>query len=116
MEQVEGRHQHAWGAEAALQAMTIAEGTLERVRLSVICGEAFDRSDRASVRLHGEHEAGPRRLTIHHDGARTAHAVLAPQVSTRESEVLTEGICQCSSRIDVDDGVGAVDCHVDLHQ
>lgn len=38
MEKIEGRHQHARCTEAALKAMPITEGTLERMRFTVAGG------------------------------------------------------------------------------
>src|SRR6185436_16195586 len=54
--QIDRAHHHAGRAEAALQAVVLAEGGLHRVQLAAL-GEALDRRDLAPFGLGGEHRA-----------------------------------------------------------
>ena len=64
---------------------------LDRVQLAVD-GEALDGRDLGAVGLHGEHETRPHGVAVEQDGARSAHAVLAPEVRAGEPAVLPQGV------------------------
>ena len=57
LQQRVARHHHAGRAEAALQAVLLAEALLHRIELAVLL-EPLDRHDLAAVGLHREHRAG----------------------------------------------------------
>ena len=82
LEQLLDCHDHAGRTEAALQAMLVPEGFLDRVQIAV-CGESFNGEDVAAVRLDGEHGAGFDRLAVHHDGAGAANGGFAADVRAR---------------------------------
>src|SRR5262249_37356923 len=76
--------QHPGRAEAALQAMVVAERLLQRIELVRTWREPFDRRDGMAVGLHREHQAGARRKIVEQNGAGSAHAVLAAKARARE--------------------------------
>src|SRR4029077_17969674 len=53
LEELVGGHDHARGAEAALEAMLLPEALLDRVELPIL-GEPLDRHDVGAVGLYGE--------------------------------------------------------------
>ena len=57
----------------------LGERALQRMEL-IATREARHRADLLALRLHGEHQAGARRLATDEHGARAAHAVLAADV------------------------------------
>src|SRR5262249_17095784 len=101
--------QHAGRAEAALQAMVVAERFLKRGQLLVVRRDPLDREDLVPVRLHGEHQAGAGRLAVEQDGAGTAHAMLAAEMGAGEAERVTDEIRQREAHL----GLGAVALAVD---
>src|SRR5262249_6421893 len=50
-------HQNSGTAKSALQSVMVVERLLQRVQLSIDC-KPFDRCNRTTVRLHGQHQAG----------------------------------------------------------
>ena len=94
------RHQNARRAEAALQSVRFAKGGLQRIQLAVRTGEALDGLNLVTVGLHGEHDAGARRLAVEQNRARAAHAVLAADVRAGEAEVLAQEIAEQEPRLD----------------
>ena len=88
-------------AEAALQAMVLVEGLLQRMQLVGARRDAFDGEDLVAVRLHREHQAGARRQPVQEDGAGAAHAVLAAEMGAGQAELVA-------------DEVGEGDAHLDL--
>ena len=75
-QELDQRRQHARRAEAALEAMVFMERLLQRMQSIRGRRDAFDGEELMSVRLHREHQAGPRRAAIEEDGASAAHAML----------------------------------------
>ena len=56
--QIDGAHDHARGAKAALQAVMIAEGLLHGMQRAVGSGQPLDGGDRLALGLNGQHGAG----------------------------------------------------------
>jgi hypothetical protein len=92
VEQMQGAHEHARRAEAALQAVVLDERLLQRVQFPVLALEPLDRGDGGAVGLHPEHQARPRGLPVDEHGAGTADPVLAPEMGTGEPAVLPQGV------------------------
>ena len=85
------RHDEAGRAEAALQAVAVAERGLHGRELTGR-GEAFDGRDVVARRLHREQEAGPHGGAVEQHGARAAHAVLAAEMGAGEPAVFAEEV------------------------
>jgi hypothetical protein len=64
--------------------------------------EAFNSLDLTAVGLDTEDEAGPDRETVQQNGACTADAMLASQVRSRVTEIVTQHIGKGASRFDLD--------------
>ena len=87
-------------AEAALQAVAVAERLLHVAQLPVGGRQALDGGDLGAVGLHGEHQAGAHRVAVEQHRARPAHAVLAAEVGAGEGEVLAEDVGQGLAGLD----------------
>ena len=79
LQQRVGGHHEAGRAEAALEAVALAERLLQRVQPPVLL-EALDRRHLRAPRLHREHQARADGDAVDEHGARPAHPVLAPEV------------------------------------
>src|SRR5439155_26439536 len=79
LEQIDGGHDHAGGAVAALQAVLLPEALLDRVEHTVL-RQALDRHDVRPVGLHGEDGAGLHGFAINGDGASPALTGVAADV------------------------------------
>src|SRR4030095_10334903 len=84
-----GCHDHARGAEPALERLRIEERLLHRVKLTV-GGEAFDRFNFASFRTKRRHEAAVHRFTVKPDRACTAVPRIAALFYAEPSEIAHE--------------------------
>ena len=84
-------HQDPRRTEAALKSVGLAEGGLQGIQLAIF-GKPFDSGDLMTMGLHGEHEAGTNRCSLEKDRARTAHAVLAPDMGASETSVVPEKV------------------------
>src|SRR5215813_7977665 len=76
LRQVHGSHDHAWGAEAALQPVVLAERFLHRVEGAVL-GEPLDGHHLRAVAGEGEYGAGLHGAAVEMDHAGTALARVA---------------------------------------
>src|SRR4029077_18521807 len=83
LEQLLRRHDHARGAEAALEAMLIPERLLQRMERRSVC-QALDRRDLGAIGLDGEDRSGLHAVAVHLDGARPAVARVATEMRPRE--------------------------------
>ena len=84
-------------AEAALQAVVLPEGLLQRMQHAVL-HQALDRRDLGAVGLHREHQARAGRLAVDQHRARPADAVLAADVRAGEPQVLAQEVDQQLAR------------------
>src|ERR1041385_5822966 len=86
---VDGGHDHARRAVAALQAMIVAEGRLHRMQLLAF-GDAFDGGDIGAVGLPDQHGAGFHRAAVdmHHTGA--ALAGVAADMGAGQAEMVAQ--------------------------
>src|SRR3569832_691579 len=85
-------HDHAWSAEAALQAVIVAEGFLHRVERAVGLRDAFDGDDVGPVRLYREEVAALHRLPVHVDRAGAALSGVATDVRAGEAQGIADEI------------------------
>src|SRR6478672_10825339 len=107
-QQVDRGHDHARGAEAALQSVLLPEGRLHRVELIAV-GKALDGLDLRAVGLDGEHRARLDRPAIDVDGAGAALAGVAADVGAGQVEILPQRLDEESPGLDVE----LVGCAID---
>src|SRR5204862_194882 len=81
------------GAEAALQAVILAEGFLHRMQLAVL-RQALDRQDVRALGLPGEHGAGFDRLAVDMDDAGAALRGVAPDMGACQTQTLAQVLDQ----------------------
>src|SRR5271167_2424419 len=86
----------------------IDEGLLDRMQ-RVAVSEPLDGADFSAVCLDREHQAGAHGVVVEDDGAGTADAVLAADMSPGLATVVANGIHQRAPRLDPDRIVAAVD-------
>src|SRR5512135_2390708 len=107
-EEVARRQDHARRAEAALEAVLLAERLLHGVELPVR-REALDRRDLRAVGLDREHRAGLDGLAVEEHGARSALARVAADVGPGQAQRLPEVVDEEQPRLDLVAAAGAVD-------
>src|SRR5215213_3967349 len=86
---VDGGHDHARRAEAALQTVMLAEGFLHRVQRAPV-RQTFDSRDLRALALHGEDGAGLHGFAVEVDDASAALARVATDVGAGEPQVLAK--------------------------
>ncbi len=102
-----GGHDHAGGAEAALETLRVEKGALHRMQL-VALSKPFDGCDLAAVGAEGRHQTGMHRLAIEIDGAGAAIAGVAAFLDAEMAELAQEGAQALSGGRRVGEGL-AVD-------
>ncbi len=88
------RGENSRRAEAALQAVIVAERLLQRMQLVGIRRDAFDGQNLVPVGLHGEHKARARRTAVEQNSAGAAHAVLAAEMGAGETKLMADEVRQ----------------------
>ena len=63
-QQISRSHQHAWGAEAALQRVMRVKRLLQLIHLTDAT-EALDCFDAAAIGLHRKHQTGTRAVAVY---------------------------------------------------
>src|ERR1700719_579364 len=94
------RGQYARRAEAALHAVILMKGLLQRMQLVGARCDAFDGEKVVAVRLDGEHQARPHRTAVHQDRAGAAYTVLAAQMRAGEAELMADKIRERDPNLD----------------
>src|SRR5256886_16464475 len=112
-QQVGRGHDEPGRAVAALQAVLVPEGLLDRVQLAIF-GHALDRRQALALGLDGEHRAALHRLAVDVDRAGAALAGIAADVRACEPEVVTQVVHEQESRLDLMLVPAAVDSGRDL--
>ena len=110
VDDVDRGHDHAGRAEAALQAVVLAEGLLHGMQLAVL-GQALDGRDLGAVAGGGQHGAGLHGAAVHVHHAGAALAGVAAHMRAGEALVLAEELHQQGARIDLGADGLAVDRH-----
>ena len=100
LEEAVGAGDHPGRAEAALQAMMLAKGVLQRMQRAVRLRHALDRKDFGAVRLHGKHRARLHRLAVEIDRAGAAMGRLAADVRAGQLELFAQEMDQKRARLD----------------
>src|SRR5690606_24344550 len=112
-EQVDGGHQHARSAVAALQGVPAVERPLQRVPPPV-AGQALDGADLAAVGLGGQDRAALHGQPVHEDGARTAAAGVAADLGVGLADVPPRGVEEKAARRDLVVVAHAVEGYADV--
>src|SRR5437879_2876636 len=115
-EQIRGGHDEARRAVAALQAVLVPERLLDRVQLAIL-GHALDRGQALALGLDRKQGAALDGVAVDQDRARAALAGVAPDVSAREAEVVTQMVSEQQASLDLVLVPAAVDggCDLVLH-
>src|SRR6266436_2675367 len=92
-------HDHAGGAEPALQPVLLPKPHLDRVQLAVL-RQSLDGHDVGAVHLDREEGAGLDRLAVHEDRARAALARIAADVGPGESHGLADVVDEQQTGLD----------------
>ena len=108
-------HHHAGRAEAALQAVVLAERLLDDAHRAVVGDEALGGGHRAAVGLDGEHRAGLDRLAVEQHRAGTAGRGVAADVRGAQVEGLPQVVDEQQPRLDLVAAGDSVDRELDLH-
>ena len=99
VEQVGRGHQDPGRAEAALERVRLAKGSLQRRQLAP-AREPLDGLELCSVHLDGEEEARAHGDAVEPHRARAADAVLAPDVGAGEAERVPDEVGEQQPRLD----------------
>ena len=97
---VDRRHDHARRAEAALQAVIVAERRLHRMQL-VALGEAFDGGDVGAVGLTDQHGAGLDRPAVDMHDAGAALAGVAADMGAGQAQMLAQQMDKQGAVLDI---------------
>ena len=99
-EQLMGGEQQTGRAVATLQAVRIAESSLNRIELAIFF-EALNGRDLRPVSLHRKHRAGLYRQAVHQHGTSTAVRRVATDVRAGEVACLPQKLDQQHARLDL---------------
>ena len=94
VDEIDRGHDHAGGAETALQAVMLAEGFLHRMQRRAIGGQPLDGPDLVSVRHHRERGAGFDRLAVEMHDAGAALRGVAADMGTGQPQILAQKLHQ----------------------
>src|SRR5262249_23921452 len=101
MYDVDRGHDHARSAEAALQAMIVAERRLHRMQL-VALGNAFDGRDAGSCGLSRKHGAGFDRPAIDMHDTGAALAGIAADIGAGQVQMIAQELDKKRAVLDID--------------
>jgi hypothetical protein len=101
LQEIGGGHDHPRRAVAALQAVVVPEGLLERVQL-VAVGHALDGLDLGAVGLDGKHRAALHRVAVDVHRARAAVGGVTADVRAGQTQVVAQQMDQEQTRLDFD--------------
>src|SRR6266566_4011485 len=108
-------HDLARGAVAALKAVVLDEGRLQRMQFLTL-RQTFDRGDPGAIVHHGERQAGKDALAIEQDGAGSAGSLVAALLGTRQIECFAQDVEQRLPGIDFQLSSLAVDGQSHAHR
>jgi hypothetical protein len=113
LQQRRGGHDHPRGAEAALQAVAVDEGLLDRVALGPL-RQAFDAGDPPTLGLQRQHGAALHRLAVEQHRAGAALAGVAADMRAGQAQLLAQYFDQQALRLDLQLHGPAVDFEVQV--
>ena len=109
MDDVDRGHDHAGRAEAALQAVMLAEGFLHRMQRRAVGGKPLDRLHLVAVGHHRKRGAGLHRLAVEMHDAGAALRGVAADMGAGQPQIFAQELHQQGTGIDI--GVDGVAVH-----
>ena len=109
MDQIDRGHDHAGGAEAALQAVMLAEGFLHRMQRRAVGGQPLDGPDLVAVGHDRERGAGLHRLAVEMHDAGAALRGVAADMGARQPQIFAQKLDQQGTGVDI--GVYGITVH-----
>jgi DNA repair ATPase RecN len=92
LKQFQRAHDHAWGAETALQGVMVAKRRQQRVLRMAGLAQALDRVNRRAVRLDGQDRARLHSVAVQAHRARAALGRIASDMRTSNAEFLAQKV------------------------
>ncbi|CAB1369274.1 protein of unknown function [Denitratisoma oestradiolicum] len=94
-EEFEGGHDEPWGAEAALKAVSLDEGLLDRMEAAGLAvAQALDGGDLCAIGLNCQGQAGTSRTAVDQHGAYPADAMLTAHMGAAQGQFMAQEIHQ----------------------
>jgi len=112
-EQFQRTHDHARGAETALQGVMLAKGRLQRMLGITRLAQALNRVDRCSVSLNGQDRARLHSTAVEVYSARPAPSRVATDMRARDAEVIPQEVDKQLPGLDLSLPPHAVDSNGD---
>ena len=109
MDQIDRGHDHAGGAEAALQAVVLAKGFLHRMQRRAVGGQPLDGPDLVAVGHDRERGAGFHRLAVEMHDAGAALRGVAADMGARQPQIFAQKLDQKGAGVDI--GVDGITVH-----
>ncbi len=100
-DQLDGAHDHAGRAKAALKRVVLMERLLHWVELAAL-GQTLDCRDGGTICFDGQHGATLDGATVNVDDTGTAVAGVAADVGSRELELFAQQLDEECARLDLD--------------
>jgi hypothetical protein len=101
LQQFQRAHDHAGGAKAALQRVTFAERSQQRVLRITGQAQALEGVNGCAVRLDGQDRARLHRAALQVNSARAALSRVAPNMHASDTEVLSEEVHEPPAGLDL---------------
>ena len=109
MDQIDRGHDHAGRAEAALQAVMLAERLLHRMQRRAVGGQALDGPDLVAVGHDRERGAGFHRLAVEMHDAGAALRGVAADMGAGQPQIFAQKLHQQGTGVDI--GVDGIAVH-----
>ena len=109
MDQIDRGHDHAGRAEAALQAVMLAERFLHRMQRRAVGGQALDGPDLVAVGHDRQRGAGFHRLAVEMHDAGAALRGVAADMGARQPQIFAQKLDQKGTGVDI--GVYGIAVH-----
>ena len=109
MDQIDRGHDHAGGAEAALQAVVFAKSFLHRMQRRAVGGQPLDGANLMAVGHDSERGAGFHRLAVEMHDAGAALRGVAADMGARQPQIFPQQLDQQGTGVDI--GVYGVTVH-----
>jgi hypothetical protein len=114
LEDVACYDQHAWRTETALQSVAFVEVLAQDLHCRPI-SQTFQGVDRPTVAHDSQHQTCTRNLSVQHDRAGAAGAMLASKVRRGQTAAIAHEVGQRLPRLQIVDDFRPVEFHGDFH-